>query len=62
MHPSADAVVKGATPAVSAQRSPGRSLVVAVASDAPVPGCSLPLLDLNDTDAIGHYILKRIGA
>ena len=40
---------------------PEDPLVVAVASDAPVPGCVLPCLDLGDTVAIGTYILERIG-
>jgi molybdopterin-guanine dinucleotide biosynthesis protein B len=40
---------------------PEDPLVVAVASDAPVPGCALPWLDLADTDAIGSLILGRIG-
>ena len=40
---------------------PEDPLVVAVASDAPVPGCRLPLLDLAHMDAIGGYILERIG-
>jgi molybdopterin-guanine dinucleotide biosynthesis protein B len=40
---------------------PEDSLVVAMASDAPVPGCDLPFLDLGDVEAIGRFILKRIG-
>lgn len=39
---------------------PEDPLVVAVASDAPVPGCALPQLDLDDTAAIGTYILERV--
>ena len=41
---------------------PEDPLVVALASDAPVPGCALPRLDLADTAAIGTYILERIRA
>ena len=41
---------------------PEDPLVVAVAGDAPVPGCPLPLLDLGDMDAIGGFILARMRA
>lgn len=41
---------------------PEDPLVVALASDAPVPDCALPRLDLADTAAIGTYILERIRA
>ncbi len=35
--------------------------IIAVASDAPLPGdCSLPVLDLNDIDAIAAFILKKV--
>ncbi len=40
---------------------PEDPLVVAVASDGPVPDCTLPRLDLSDIDAIGAYVLARIG-
>ncbi|OAN50244.1 molybdopterin-guanine dinucleotide biosynthesis protein B [Paramagnetospirillum marisnigri] len=40
---------------------PEDPLISAVASDAPVPGCPLPLLDLGDVAAIGAHILDRIG-
>ena len=40
---------------------PEDPLVVAVASDGAVPGCPLPLLDLPDIEAIGNFILARIG-
>jgi molybdopterin-guanine dinucleotide biosynthesis protein B len=40
---------------------PEDPLVTAVISDGPVPGCALPLLNLDDMDAIGAYILERIG-
>jgi molybdopterin-guanine dinucleotide biosynthesis protein B len=33
--------------------------VLAVASDAPVPGLALPLLDLNDADAIADFVEAR---
>jgi len=35
--------------------------VVAVATDGPLPGCPLPLLDLNDADAIARHIIDRLG-
>jgi len=35
--------------------------IVAVASDAPVPGLDRPLLDLDDVDAIATFILERTG-
>jgi molybdopterin-guanine dinucleotide biosynthesis protein B len=35
--------------------------IVAVASDAPVPEASVPVLDLNDVAAIADFILKRTG-
>ncbi|CAA7618189.1 molybdopterin-guanine dinucleotide biosynthesis protein B [Magnetospirillum sp. SS-4] len=41
---------------------PEDPLVVAVASDGPVPDCPLPLLDLADIDAVGRLILERSGA
>ena len=40
---------------------PEDPLVVAVASDGPVSGCSLPVLDLADIDAVGAFVLARIG-
>jgi len=40
---------------------PEDPLVVAVASDGPVPDCPLPLLDLADIDAVGRLILERSG-
>lgn len=41
---------------------PEDPLVVAVASDGPVPDCALPLLDLADTAAIGALVLRQVGA
>jgi molybdopterin-guanine dinucleotide biosynthesis protein B len=35
--------------------------IVAVASDAPVPQASVPVLDMNDVPAIADFILKRTG-
>ena len=35
--------------------------VVAVASDQALPDCALPVLDLSDLDAIGGFVLARIG-
>ena len=35
--------------------------VVAVASDAPISGLALPLLDIDDTDAIVAFILGHCG-
>ncbi|NPD17250.1 molybdopterin-guanine dinucleotide biosynthesis protein B [Xinfangfangia sp. D13-10-4-6] len=40
---------------------PGDPLVRAVASDAPLPGLSVPRLDLNDPGAIADFILKETG-
>lgn len=35
--------------------------IVAVASDGPIPGCALPVLDLNDVEAIAGFILASVG-
>ncbi len=35
--------------------------IVAVASDERIPGCPLPVLDLNDVDAIAGFILGHVG-
>lgn len=35
--------------------------VVAVASDGAVPDVSVPVLDLNDTDAIATFIIEQLG-
>ncbi|WP_112311187.1 molybdopterin-guanine dinucleotide biosynthesis protein B [Pseudogemmobacter bohemicus] len=40
---------------------PGDPLVRAVASDAALPGLSVPLLDLNDASAVADFILKECG-
>jgi len=40
---------------------PGDPLVRAVASDGPVAGVTVPILDLNDPDAIARFILAEIG-
>jgi molybdopterin-guanine dinucleotide biosynthesis protein B len=34
---------------------------VAVATDTPLPGIGLPLLDLNDIAAIADFIVDRCG-
>lgn len=33
--------------------------VIAVATDQPLPGCPLPLLDLNDPDSIARFVVDR---
>jgi molybdopterin-guanine dinucleotide biosynthesis protein B len=35
--------------------------IVAVASDLPLPGLAVPVLDLNDPDAIAEFILRHLG-
>lgn len=35
--------------------------IIAVASDAALPGCPLPVLDLDDADTIAAFILARCG-
>jgi molybdopterin-guanine dinucleotide biosynthesis protein MobB len=35
--------------------------IIAVASDVPLPGCPLPVLNLDDVDAIADLILDRCG-
>jgi molybdopterin-guanine dinucleotide biosynthesis protein B len=35
--------------------------ILAVASDGPVPGLAVPVLDLNDVPAIADFILDRCG-
>lgn len=40
---------------------PEDPLVRAVASDGPVPGITVPLLDLNDTEAVARFILAETG-
>lgn len=42
-------------------RSPDDPTVVAVATEpnAPPPGCSAPLLDINDADAIAQFIVEQ---
>jgi molybdopterin-guanine dinucleotide biosynthesis protein MobB len=35
--------------------------IIAVASDTPLPGCPLPVLGLDDVDAIADLILDRCG-
>lgn len=40
---------------------PGDPTVRAVASDAAVPGLTVPVLDLNDPAAIADFILREVG-
>jgi molybdopterin-guanine dinucleotide biosynthesis protein B len=35
--------------------------ILAVASDGPVPGLAIPVLDLDDTPSIADFILKHCG-
>lgn len=39
--------------------APDDPTIVAVASDGPVPGCPVPVLDLNDEEAVAALIVKR---
>ncbi len=39
----------------------GDSSIVAVASDGPVPGCPVPVLDLNDAEAVAAFVVERCG-
>jgi len=39
----------------------GDDRIVAVASDAPLPGITLPVFDLDDTGAIAAFILRHCG-
>lgn len=39
---------------------PGNTNIVAVASDAPLPDCPLPIIDLNDPEAIVAFILDYL--
>ncbi|WP_042691086.1 molybdopterin-guanine dinucleotide biosynthesis protein B [Azospirillum sp. B506] len=41
--------------------APEDPTIVAVASDSEVAGCPVPLLDLNDADAIAAFIVARCG-
>jgi molybdopterin-guanine dinucleotide biosynthesis protein B len=34
--------------------------VVAVASDGPVPGCTLPVLSLDDAEAIASFVIEQM--
>lgn len=35
--------------------------VIAVASDAPLPGLGLPILDLNDAEVVAEFIVRQLG-
>jgi molybdopterin-guanine dinucleotide biosynthesis protein B len=39
---------------------PDDPAVVAVASDMPVPGCTLPVLDLDETEAIAGFVIEQL--
>ena len=41
--------------------APDDPTIVAVASDGPVPGCPVPVLDLNDAEAVAAFVVKRCG-
>jgi molybdopterin-guanine dinucleotide biosynthesis protein B len=38
---------------------PGDASIVAIASDAPLPGIKIPLLDLNDTERIADILIRQ---
>lgn len=40
---------------------PGDPTIRAVASDAALPGLSVPVLDLNDTGAVADFVLRAAG-
>jgi molybdopterin-guanine dinucleotide biosynthesis protein B len=40
---------------------PTDPLVRAIASDAPLPGLPVPVIDLNDTGAVADFILREVG-
>lgn len=39
---------------------PDDPAVVAVASDQPLPGCTLPVLDLDDIEAIAGFVIEQL--
>lgn len=41
--------------------APGDPTIEAVASDGPLPGLSVPVLDLDDVAGIASFILRRVG-
>ena len=41
--------------------APDDPTIVAVASDGLVPGCPVPVLDLNDAEAIAAFVVARCG-
>ncbi len=41
--------------------APDDPTIVAVASDGPVPGCPVPLFDLNDAEAVAAFVVERCG-
>ena len=40
---------------------PEDASVLAVASDGPVPGCTVPVLPLDDAEAIAGFVIERAG-
>lgn len=41
--------------------APEDPTIVAVASDGTVPGCPVPVLDLNDAEAVAAFVVERCG-
>ncbi|KAA0576780.1 molybdopterin-guanine dinucleotide biosynthesis protein B [Azospirillum sp. Sh1] len=41
--------------------APDDPTIVAVASDGVVPGCPVPVLDLNDAEAVAEFVVERCG-
>ena len=41
--------------------APDDPTIVAVASDGVVPGCPVPVLDLNDAEAVAAFVVERCG-
>ncbi|PWC32333.1 molybdopterin-guanine dinucleotide biosynthesis protein B [Azospirillum sp. TSO35-2] len=41
--------------------APDDPTIVAVASNGPVPNCPVPVLDLNDAEAVAAFVVERCG-
>lgn len=41
--------------------APDDPTIVAVASDGALPGCPVPVLDLNDAEAVAAFVVERCG-
>ncbi|AWK85513.1 molybdopterin-guanine dinucleotide biosynthesis protein B [Azospirillum thermophilum] len=41
--------------------APDDPTIVAVVSDGPVPDCPVPVLDLNDAEAVAAFVVERCG-